>query len=317
VRLGSFRHKPAPLPPCRFGNELYSGAGDASRPYGRAFPATADYLARIAPAVRALRAGTRWAVLAGGVPLMIGRDPGNDETVWNDGLAANASVAAKGGVFDGVTAHLYQPAANLSYMDSLAQHPPALWPSVLAAAPERVVGLVRNSTAAALKGAPVLWLTETNMGGGATGVRGLSPASEFATYAYAGVPHHPQPVAVRRFVLPGHPTAARPGAHRRGRRRSPSGGAGQGGLPPGGGGGPSGVCDAPPLAAVGPGPARRGRRRGRAAQPRSLWPRPARGALPAASASGLCPGGSLPALTARAVPLSTGRPRAGVRSAGS
>jgi hypothetical protein len=178
------------------GNELYSGFGDPSRPYGRQFPAVSDYLQRIAPAVASMEdsAGalkSNWAVPVAPAPLLAGkRDPGNDETDWNDGMVANASILSPdtAGAFTAVTAHLYIPSANLSYMDCLARHPEALWPSVLGAFPDAAIERTLNSTRSeGLKGTPKLWLTETNMGGGSAS-RSLEPntsaVERFTTLAF-------------------------------------------------------------------------------------------------------------------------------------
>ena len=82
------------------GNELYSGFGEPARPYGKAFPAVSDYLQRVAPAVASMRAAAAprsdWAVPLGNAPLVSGkRDPGNDETDWNDGLIANVPYSVQ------------------------------------------------------------------------------------------------------------------------------------------------------------------------------------------------------------------------------
>ena len=153
-----------------FGNEMYAGAGNASRPYGRLFPRTADYLAKVAPAVAAAEARAAagapagWAALAGPVPLIVGRCEGNDQTVWNDGLFADAATLVKG-AYPALTAHFYFPLVNATYADSLAAHPAAAWPTVVAATPEVVLA----RTARSLRDGPAvarsarLWLTETNM----------------------------------------------------------------------------------------------------------------------------------------------------------
>ena len=85
----------------------------------------------------------------------------------NDGLIANASmVSPDTGEYDALTVHLYLPSANLTWLDCLARHPPALWPSVLGAFPDAAIARTFNSSRLWFKGAPKLWLTETQMGGG-------------------------------------------------------------------------------------------------------------------------------------------------------
>lgn len=145
------------------GNELYSGHGQPTRPYGKEFPAVSDYLQRVTPAVAAMRAApaaspqSNWAVPLAPAPLLSGkRDPGNDETDWNDGMIANASIISdESGAYDAVTVHLYLPSENTSWLDCLARHPEQLWPSVLGAFPDMAIARTINSTRSqGLKGSP-------------------------------------------------------------------------------------------------------------------------------------------------------------------